>query len=421
LRFTVRRPASAEVSPCCHRPSGGDVACGVHVGIARPRVAGDALENRLALAVFRRDMPAVGASLRRVRRWDEFEPPQGLVLQPGHQQSPPLAVDLAVEATFLRDVGARVFTSTARRAGHPTHLEVLDADGLETARHIGGGLLHPVTAAICFPGAQPGNGQLCSRSPVRSASGPGQTPLQPAQPLGFAGTKASNTQQLPAGQRNRYRHAAIHTNHAAVIGSRDRVGDGSKSDVPPPRPIQSDSVRLHGVGDAARPPEPHPTDLGYPHLPIAAVQPRDVARFESDLPKSFMLARLAPGRATVCAVKEIAHRLGEVPQGLLLHGLRPGRQPVVFSAGAGQLGTLLVVSGRLATWLPVLVLLHGEIPHKPGMATVFGQYCRLLKAGKQAKPAHINNLGRTTDNRSKGGKRRFLPHLKPGVSTPQIS
>ncbi len=109
------------------------------------------------------------------------------------------------------------------------------------------------------------------------------------------------------------------------------------------------------------------------------------------------------------AVEKVAHRLGEVSQRLLLHGLRPGCQPVVFGAGRSQLGTLLVVAGRVAAWLPVPLLLYGKIPHKPGMATVLGQYCRLLKAGKQPKPAHINNLGSTTDNPSKGGKRRFLP------------
>jgi hypothetical protein len=54
------------------------------------------------------------------------------------------------------------------------------------------------------------------------------------------------------------------------------------------------------------------------------------------------------------------------------------------------------------------------------MATVFGQCCRLLAAGAQPKPTHVNNLGGTTDNLSKGGKRRFLPWLKLGVSTPQI-
>jgi hypothetical protein len=65
-------------------------------------------------------------------------------------------------------------------------------------------------------------------------------------------------------------------------------------------------------------------------------------------------------------------------------------------------------------------LLDGQIPHKPGMATVFGQYCCLLNAGKQPKPAHSNNLGKPTDNLPKGGRRRFIPRLKPGASTPQI-
>ena len=119
-------------------------------------------------------------------------------------------------------------------------------------------------------------------------------------------------------------------------------------------------------------------------------------------------------------VKEIAHPLGEVPQRLLLHGLRPGCQPIVFGAGRGQLGALLVEAGRLAAWLPVLLLLDGKIPHKPGMTTVLDQYCRLFDIGKQTKPAYTNNLGSTTDNKPKGGKRCFLPRQKPGISTPQI-
>jgi hypothetical protein len=145
-----------------------------------------------------------------------------------------------------------------------------------------------------------------------------------------------------------------------------------------------------------------------------------VAPFDSDLAESFMRAGFAPRRATVGAVKKVAHRLGEVAQRLLLHGLRPGFKPAVFSAGRRQLGTLLVVAGRVASWLPVPLLLHGKIPHKPGMTTVLGQHCRLLKTGKQPKPAHTDNLGSTTDNQSKGGKRDFLPRLKPGVSPPQI-
>jgi hypothetical protein len=54
------------------------------------------------------------------------------------------------------------------------------------------------------------------------------------------------------------------------------------------------------------------------------------------------------------------------------------------------------------------------------VATVFGQRCRLLRAGKQPKLAHIHKLVPTTDNLSKGGRRRFLPRLKPWASTPQI-
>jgi hypothetical protein len=62
LRFTVHRPASAEVSPCCHRPSGGDAVCGVDLSVARPRTAGPALENRLALAALRGDAHKPGAA-----------------------------------------------------------------------------------------------------------------------------------------------------------------------------------------------------------------------------------------------------------------------------------------------------------------------------------------------------------------------
>jgi hypothetical protein len=62
----------------------------------------------------------------------------------------------------------------------------------------------------------------------------------------------------------------------------------------------------------------------------------------------------------------------------------------------------------------VLLLLYGQVPHEPGVATVFGQ----LRVGKQPKPAHNDNLGTTTDNQ-RGGRRRFLPRLKPRDSTPQ--
>jgi hypothetical protein len=404
VRFTVRRPASAEVSPCCHRPSGGDVACGVHVGIARARAAGDALENRLALAVFRRDMPAGRASLRCVRSPNRFEPPRSFVLKPGNQQAPALAVNLTVEAPFLRDVDARKFTSTARRTGHRSHIQVFDSDRVEAAGYIGGGLFYPFAAAVCFAGPQSADGLFGSCPPARTGSRPRQTLLQSPQSLCFTSAKARNTQQLPGGQRRRRRHPAIDANHAAITGAWNSFGDDGKGDVPASRSIQGDAIRLHRVGDAAGPPEPNPTYFRYPYLPVAAAQPFEVARFESDLAKPFMPADLAPCRATMGAVEKVAHRLGEVAQRLLLHGLRSGRQPIVFGARRRQLGTLLVVIRRLASRLPVPLLLDGEIPHKAGMATMLGQYGRLLTAGKQPKPAHTVNIDKTTDNLAKGGR-----------------
>ncbi len=419
MRFTVHRPASAEVSLCCHRPSGGDVARGVHVSVARARTAGDTLENCLALAVFRRDMPALRASLRRIRCVNEFEPPLGLARQPGHQQPPPLAADLTVKAPFLRDVGPRTFTSPAHRAGHSTHVQVLDADSVEPARQISGSLFHPITTAIRFAGPHLCNGQLGSRPLVGSVPRAGQTLLQSAESLSLPRTKARNTQQLSVGQRDRRRHAAINADDAVITGSRDGFWDGGKSDVPAPRSFQADAVGLHRGGDGAGPPKPHPTHLRHPYPPVAAAEPVEVARFESDLPKSFMGAGLTPRRAPVGAVEKVAHRLREVPQRLLLHSLRPGAQPIVFGAGGSQLGTLLVISRRLTTRLPVPLLLHGQIPHKPGMTTVLGQRYRLLRTGKQPKPGHINTLGRTTDKHVQRRVRRFVPRLKPRASTLQ--
>src|SRR5258708_26669492 len=79
LRFAVRRPPTGEVSPCCHRPSGSDVACSVHVGVAPSSGAGLTLEDRLALAVSGRDVPTRGAALRRVPSRNLLDPTGSLV------------------------------------------------------------------------------------------------------------------------------------------------------------------------------------------------------------------------------------------------------------------------------------------------------------------------------------------------------
>ena len=154
MRFTVRRPPTGEVSPCCHRPSGGDVACSVDVGVAPSGSAGFALEDRLALAVSGSDVPARGASLRRVRGRDLLDPAESLVLQTCDELAPATSADRAVEPTLLGDSRTRLLDGAARGAGHRPHIEGLDPDHVEPPREVGGGLLDPVLAPIPLAGFQ---------------------------------------------------------------------------------------------------------------------------------------------------------------------------------------------------------------------------------------------------------------------------
>jgi len=78
--------------------------------------------------------------------------------------------------------------------------------------------------------------------------------------------------------------------------------------------------------------------------------------------------------------------------------LRAGRQPVVLGAGRSQLGALLVVAGRAAARLPVLLLLNSEVPHIPGLATMLNQHCPLNRGRKQPISRHPDNITTTTDN-----------------------
>jgi hypothetical protein len=110
LRFTVRRPASAEVSPCCHRPSGGDVACSVHIGVGGPRTAGLALEDRLALAVFWCDVPARRTSLRRVCGRDLLDPAASLLLYTHGVQAPTASATMPGQQPRLLSVRKQPIT-----------------------------------------------------------------------------------------------------------------------------------------------------------------------------------------------------------------------------------------------------------------------------------------------------------------------
>jgi hypothetical protein len=64
------------------------------------------------------------------------------------------------------------------------------------------------------------------------------------------------------------------------------------------------------------------------------------------------------------------------------------------------------------------VLLHREVPHVPGVRAVVPQHRLLGGRGEQPVPGHANILANSTGIPGEV-KRRFLPGLKAGVSTPR--
>jgi hypothetical protein len=398
LRFTVHRPLCGEVSLCWYRPPGGDVACCVHVGIARPCFAGDAREDRLVLAVFGRDVPAGGASLRRVRGRDPLEPSRSLVVEPGYQLPPPLPTDRAIEAPLLRDPNARMFNRAARGAGHRPHVEFLDSNGVEPARQIGRGLFHPVASPVRFVRFDSGDRHLGALSTVGATLGSCKVLLQPAQPDLLTGCKARGVQQRPGGQCRRHRHTAIDAYHTAIGWPGDRVGNVRESDMPATGPIPSDAVGLDLPRYGPCPTEADPPNLRYPNPPVTPGELLDMAWLEANLSEAFVHAGLAPGGTAMGAGEEVTHGLREVAQRLLLHRLRSGRQPVVFGTYLSQLRRLFVVSRRAASGLPHLLLFHGQVPHEPGMPAMLQHRHLLSRCRQQPEPRHTGKVATATDS-----------------------
>ena len=232
---------------------------------------------------------------------------------------------------------------------------------------------------------------------MRATRGPGASLLQHSQPRGFPATQARGAQQLTGRQRRRYGNAPVDADRAAITRTGDRVGDMGERNMPTACPIPGDPVGRDPRGHRARQPEPHPAHLGHPHPTKPAVQTLDVVWFDRDLPESLVHTGFTPRRAAMRPGDEAPHGLREVPQRLLLHGLGTGCQPIVLGAGRGQLGALLVVAGRVASRLPVLLLLDGQVPHIPGVAAMLGQRRHLLESRKQPVSRHPDNVTIATD------------------------
>jgi hypothetical protein len=395
LRFAVRRPPA--VSLRCYRPSGGDIAGGVHVGIARTRAAGYAREYRLALAVFGRDVTAGGTSLRGVRSWNALDAARGLMVEAVNEAAPSLTSDRAVEAALLRHPNTGLVECAACGAAHRPHVEVFDSNSVEPAGQIGRGFFHPITAPVHFAGRKFRDRQFRALSTVRTALGSREALLQAAQPDLLTESKNRRMEQLTRRQCRRDRDTTIDTDHAAISRPCDRFGDVRESDMPATGPIPGNAIGLHAGRHRPTPAKSDPPDFGDPHPAVPAVELFDVLRLEPDLPEPFMHTCLPPRRPTMSAAHRITHSLSEVPQRLLLDCLRPGRQPITFGAYLSQLCGLLVIPRRAAPRLPKLLLLDGEIPDKSGMPAMFQQHLLLNRCWQQSEPRHSCKLARPTD------------------------
>jgi hypothetical protein len=252
LRFTVHRPPTGEVSPCCHRPSSGDIACSVDVGAAPSGTAGFTLKDRLALAVCGCDMPTRGASLRRIRSRDLLNPAASLVLQTCHELTPTTSTDRAVEPTLLGHSRTRSLDSAPRRPGHRPHVQILDPDHVEPPRQVGAGLLHPIPTPIPLTGFQLRDRPSRLLAAPGTALGADQPLLQHLQPFRLTRGETGCVQQLASRQRSRHGDSAVDADHAAVTGAGDRIGDVCERDMPAAGPITDDPIGLDLPGQKSR-------------------------------------------------------------------------------------------------------------------------------------------------------------------------
>ena len=141
-----------------------------------------------------------------------------------------------------------------------------------------------------------------------------------------------------------------------------------------------------------------------------ALENRLALAVHPDLPESFVHTCFSPRRAAMRPGEKVAHGLGVIPQRLLLHGLRAGRQPAVLGTSRGQLSTLLGVARRMTSRLPMLLLLDGQVPYIPSVAAMLGQRCPLLSGGEQPI-SHRRKLTATTDKLTKG-EAAFAPNAR---------
>jgi Transposase IS200 like len=184
------------------------------------------------------------------------------------------------------------------------------------------------------------------------------------------------------------------------------IGSGTSANAICQRPARSPVMRydLQPAKARLRLKQTQPT-FAHQHTAACPVVAADPQPLRSDDPQTLMLAGYTPRRAPMGSCEELPPPLVEVPQPLLLDGLRTAGKPRLRLPGLGQLCGLGVVArcGSLPP-RPQQGLLQGEVPHVPGAAALLGQQHLLRGARVQAEPH---------------GTQRSLGHRHlPGTQTP---
>jgi len=406
LRFAVRWPGNPVASPRSHRMPRGDVLGRVHISVAGVS-ASHATEQRLALATARCNVPARAAALTGERGINLLHPARRFLLEATYQQSPARCEDALVEACFLAHVTARFGDTSSRRACHITDSQVLYFDHVVPSGEISGDPLGPVLPRVRLASTEPSDALPDPAPTIRARLGARQSAFQEAQPTLPSATEPGHDKHCASRQSRADGYSAIHPDHTACAGGRDRFGDRGESDVPASHPIECDPVRPNAIRDGARPAESRPANLWNPSRADLTAESAYVSGFDRDNAKALIPPRFSPGWTAMSTGEKVCHSVGEVSQRLLLYHLRAMAEPCMLSPCLGKLSALFWVAGRaLLTWTPVRLLLYGHVPHKPGVRAVVLQHCALSGGRDQAVTRHSNTLSRATDI-SEGVRRRI--------------
>ena len=347
MRFAVHGPGNPVASPRSHGVSRRDVACRVHVGVAG-ETAGRAPEDGLALARLPVHVPARRAPLARERGSDLLHPARGLVLQPAYQQAPPRAQDPPVQpglgrtfrpgsprVPFADRVMLLIFRSSTRITSNRRASPVCVFSTQSLRRSLSRARSRAIACLTRPRRFEPRVARAsvrCSRrsrsAPARSGRGSAAAPRwtgrrRPPRPGPRPPPRRCPAREPARGSRRTRRASA-------------RPGPGSPGRTSRPAAPRGTSGTAPSRPSAPRPGPPS----GTAAAPPTARRARRSGTPRAARPCATTAARPgAPGRRS-------RHRLGEVPQRLLLHRLGPGGQPRVRRPRLGQLPALRDVARR---------------------------------------------------------------------------